>query len=147
MLLFVIYSGACAQKKIRQQQQCLLLLWEDCGQMTVSGSTTCRSAHMTSCLSDTLSTVIHSLFKTRMTTLSPAHLCNATRLLCLCPLVRSCVCVWGSGSPGFTRQPESSSGLIWFPPSWLMWNSGPDVAEITTPCSVCGGKHQDHSGK
>lgn len=56
-----------------------------------------------------------------------------------CVSVWVSVCVWACGSHGFTHRPESSSGLIWFPHSWLMWNSSPDVAEITTPCCVCGG--------
>lgn len=65
--------------------------------------------------------------------------CVTVAVLGITAWVYECLCVWACGSHGFTHRPESSSGLIWFPHSWLMWNSSPDVAEITTPCCVCGG--------
>lgn len=59
---------------------------------------------------------------------------------CLCVSHRLSVCVYVSlwGHTGLCVD-RGSSDLIWFPPSWLMWNSRPDVAEITTPCRVSGG--------
>lgn len=93
---------------------------------------------------------IHSLFENphdKLVTCSFAcvFVCVTRRGLrapaCLCVLHHLPVCVrvslWGHTGLCVDR---GSSDLIWFPPSWLMWNSRPDVAEITTPCSVLGGE-------
>lgn len=139
-------------REIRWQWRLSLLrtMWVD----DRNESSTCLGAHVTSSLWHTLLADPFTLLKKNpydifvtcsfACTLSymaavAACSCVTVAVLGITAGVYECLCVWACGSHGFTHRPESSSGLIWFPHSWLMWNSSPDVAEITTPCCVCGG--------
>lgn len=138
-------------REIRWQWRLSLLrtMWVD----DRNESGTCLGAHVTSSLWHTLLVDPFTLLK-KKTVWHFCHLlicvyvvlhgCCGSLFVCHCCCVwHHCVSVWVSVCLSLwvarVHRPESSSGLIWFPHSWLMWNSSPDVAEITTPCCVCGG--------
>lgn len=138
-------------REIRWQWRLSLLrtMWVD----DRNESGTCLGAHVTSSLWHTLLVDPFTLLK-KKTVWHFCHLlicvyvvlhgCCGSLFVCHCCCAwYHCVSVWVSVCLSLwvarVHRPESSSGLIWFPHSWLMWNSSPDVAEITTPCCVCGG--------
>lgn len=138
-------------REIRWQWRLSLLrtMWVD--DRNESGM--CLGAHVTSSLWHTLLVDPFTLLKKKpvwhfchllICVYVVLHGCCGSLFVCHCCCAwHHCVSVWVSVCLSLwvarVHRPESSSGLIWFPHSWLMWNSSPDVAEITTPCCVCGG--------
>lgn len=138
-------------REIRWQWRLSLLrtMWVD----DRNESGTCLGAHVTSSLWHTLLVDPFTLLKKNpvwhfchllICVYVVLHGCCGSLFVCHCCCAwHHCVSVWVSVCLSLwvarVHRPESSSGLIWFPHSWLMWNSSPDVAEITTPCCVCGG--------